>query len=274
MVKFRRFISNFMPKVFQAVTKLKFFLPATMLLLLSCGSDDDDRPLSVETTEPTNVIHNAVAIGGVVSGNPLEEVGVVWHTTPGATLENESLKVDNPKEGSFSLTVENLDRNVTYHFRAYAKQDGEVVYGNSIGVTTSNFVIITMEGGQQLMVAPTDNAREVPWGPSGVFVGADSKDDGAANTATLSAISSEYIARICAQFSGGGFDDWYLPSEDELKAVAANADEVGGALMAGYWSSTEVSSNSARAVNLSSGNATSAPKSTLLNCRCVRQVNP
>lgn len=255
------------------MSKTKFYLPILLLFAFSCSSDDDNRPLSVETTEPTSVIHNAITIGGVVSGNPLDEVGLVWRTTPGATLDDQFLKVDDPQEGSFLLTVENLERNVTYHFRAYAKQEGEVVYGNSIGVSTSNFVIVSGDDGKQLMVASTDNAREVPWGPSNVFVGANSQDDGAANTATLSAVSNEYIARICAQFSGGGFDDWYLPSENELKAVAANADEVGGVLMAGYWSSTEVSSTSARAVNLSSGNASSAPKSTLLNCRCVREIN-
>ncbi|MCH8545774.1 MAG: DUF1566 domain-containing protein [Cryomorphaceae bacterium] len=255
------------------MTKLKFYLPFVMLLVFSCSSDDDDRPLSVETTQPTSVTHNSITIGGLVSGNPIEEVGVVWRNTPGATIEDQRSTVDNPKEGSFTLTIENLDRNVTYHFRAYAKQGDEVVYGNGVGVTTSNFVIVTMENGQQLMVAPTDNAREVPWGPIGVFVGADSKDDGAENTTTLSAVSNEYIARICAQFTGGGFDDWYLPAENELKAIADNADEVGGILMAGYWSSTEVSSNSARAVNLSSGNASSVPKSSLLNCRCIRRVD-
>lgn len=246
------------------------FLTLT-LLLFSCGDDDDaPRALSVTTSESDIVTHNSISIGGRVTGNPIDEVGVVWAQVPNPSLDDNKVLANNAEEGSFGILVDDLNRNVTYHFRAYAIQDGQVVYGENKGVTTSNFVGVPYSESVVLFVAPTDNAREVAWGPT-IYTGAESSTDGASNTALLTAEGNQFIARICAQYSGGGFTDWYLPAEVELKAIAAFTGDIGGVQTPGYWSSTEVSSASARAVNIVSGTVSSAPKGTLLNCRCVRK---
>jgi hypothetical protein len=36
-----------------------------------------------------------------------------------------------------------------------------------------------------------------------------------------------------------GYDDWYLPSKDELSKLYSNRDAVGGFETGGYWSSSE-----------------------------------
>ena len=46
-------------------------------------------------------------------------------------------------------------------------------------------------------------------------------------------------ARICENYAFGGFEDWYLPSKDELNALYQNKDLVGGFSDYYYWSSTE-----------------------------------
>ena len=39
-----------------------------------------------------------------------------------------------------------------------------------------------------------------------------------------------------------GYDDWYLPSKDELNKLYLNKDAIGGFVNATYWSSTQSSS--------------------------------
>ena len=50
-------------------------------------------------------------------------------------------------------------------------------------------------------------------------------------------------ARICADLVEGGYDDWYLPSKDELNKLYLNQEAIGGFNPSGhyqaYWSSSE-----------------------------------
>lgn len=49
-----------------------------------------------------------------------------------------------------------------------------------------------------------------------------------------------YAALLCANYTGGGYGDWYLPSKYELNLLYLKKDVVGGFANTGYWSSTEV----------------------------------
>lgn len=45
---------------------------------------------------------------------------------------------------------------------------------------------------------------------------------------------------MCAEFCGGGYDDWYLPSEEELNFIYRNLARKGKIIGSGYfWSSSE-----------------------------------
>ena len=57
-----------------------------------------------------------------------------------------------------------------------------------------------------------------------------------------------YPAKICKDYRGGGFNDWYLPSIDELRKLSTNWRIIGGFKDWYYWSSTE--SNQSNAVDL------------------------
>ena len=61
----------------------------------------------------------------------------------------------------------------------------------------------------------------------------------------------EYAARICFDYSYGGYDDWFLPSKDELNLMYENLYEAGLGSFVGtsYWSSSESEDNSPSALD-------------------------
>ena len=54
-------------------------------------------------------------------------------------------------------------------------------------------------------------------------------------------VKTLYAAKVCADYSGGGYDDWFLPSRDELNLMYHNLKEqgLGDFTSAFYWSSSE-----------------------------------
>ena len=66
---------------------------------------------------------------------------------------------------------------------------------------------------------------------------------GSANTATIVASlgAGDYAARLCSEFEYGEYDDWFLPSREELDILHQNQDAVGGFNKTGayYFSSSE-----------------------------------
>jgi hypothetical protein len=91
------------------------------------------------------------------------------------------------------------------------------------------------------------NYRMIKWGDSyflntgatGTAVGT-----GAANTKKIIAVQGtmySYAALVCANYRGGGYADWFLPSKDELYLLykAKVAGIVKGFTWGAYWSSSE-----------------------------------
>ena len=55
--------------------------------------------------------------------------------------------------------------------------------------------------------------------------------------------TGNYAARLCYDFELGGYDDWFLPSKDELNELYKQKDTVGGFAPTNYWSSSDYSSS-------------------------------
>ncbi len=114
---------------------------------------------------------------------------------------------------------------------------------------------ITDGGLHGLEAAPADLGAGAVWGCTGVaIVGADGTavGTGAQNTIDILAGCSETgtAASIVDAYTLEGYDDWFLPSKDELDLLYTQKDVVGGFVTAfggAYWSSTENGSDSNRA---------------------------
>ena len=80
-----------------------------------------------------------------------------------------------------------------------------------------------------------------------------------------------YAALLCANYTGGGYGDWYLPSKYELNLLYEKRDLVGGFAVARYWSSSELAPTQAWHQFFDSGTAPGvSTKSDELMVRAVR----
>lgn len=101
-----------------------------------------------------------------------------------------------------------------------------------------------------IVAASTDISTDAMWGCWGtVITGADGTAIGTGNQNTIDILAgcSELgtAAQLCSEYSitaidGTVYDDWYLPSRNELAKLNQNRVAIGGFdLYASYWSSTE-----------------------------------
>ena len=139
-------------------------------------------------------------------------------------------------------------------------------YGNEISFTTFHTIGDSYQGGiiayilqpgdpgydafvpHGLISATSDQSSGAIWGCQGTTTGAwgTAIGTGAANTATiLSACSTSGIAaKLCHDYTGGGYTDWYLPSQNELNILYTNRVSIGIGFSGYHWSSTEFSGSS------------------------------
>lgn len=101
----------------------------------------------VTTSAVTNISSTSATFNGSIpdAGLPAyTERGFCYSTEHNPTIANNKLKVSGTGEGNFSLQVNNLQYPVLYYVCAYAIQDGNVIYGNTVSFSTEfNIVSVT-----------------------------------------------------------------------------------------------------------------------------------
>ena len=84
--------------------------------------------------------------------------------------------------------------------------------------------------------------------------------------------AGSYAAKLCDDLVLGGYNDWYLPSKDELNQLYLNKTEIGGfGDIQSYWSSSEI--NNLAAWRQYFGNGTqggSSKNNTTYSVRAIR----
>jgi hypothetical protein len=95
-----------------------------------------------------------------------------------------------------------------------------------------------------LVAANSDQGTSVAWwNGSNTSTGASGTAIGTGMANTIAIIASQdagtYAAKICRDYQGGGYTDWFLPSRDELTHLYINRAAVGGFTGDNYWTSSE-----------------------------------
>lgn len=134
---------------------------------------------------------------------------------------------------------------------------------------------ITHGGLHGLEAAPLDQGNTQQWGcqgtaideASGVAVGT-----GAQNTAAILAGCStlDIAASIAHDYTLNGFNDWFLPSKDELNELYLQKNTVGGFANDYYWCSTETTHSVAQVQHLGTGDQGDSEKSNIWRVRAIR----
>jgi len=134
------------------------------------------------------------------------------------------------------------------------------------------------DGWMYLEAAFSDQSVGTQWGCKGTSIsGADGTavGTGEQNTIDIEAgcITADTAADICATLiSLGGYDDWFLPSKDELNLMYTNLKVAGvGGFTTWYWSSSEFSAEHAYVQYfLGGGQGTQSKDITAIRVRAVR----
>jgi hypothetical protein len=225
--------------------------------------------LPVLTTAPaTNVTGTSATSGGNITsdnGAAIIARGVCWNTSPATTTANFTTS-DGTGTGSYVSSITGLTPGTPYYARAYATNSVGTAYGNeiilnpTIGLAYGGGIIFYLDGTGQhgLIAAASDQGTGVQWyngsyiitGAAGTAIGT-----GQANTAAIVTAqgAGTYAANVCVQLLLNGFNDWYLPSKDELQQLYTQKTVVGNFTSNYYWSSSELNGTYAWSQRYSDG---------------------
>ena len=156
----------------------------------------------------------------------------------------------------------------------------------AIGDTHQGGIVFYLDGnGGGLIAAPIDQSIGAEWGCYGTAIsGADGTAIGTGAQNTIDIVTANcspdlagnsIAANICDTLTIGIYDDWFLPSKDELNEMYYNIGPGGGGNIGGfssndYWSSTEYDGLMAELQEFCCGSDPSGVKDDVNSVRAVR----
>lgn len=254
----------------------------------SCSKDDNPAlvnppppPSALATVQTSNNIENlywtSVDLFGSIyyAGSASVTVrGICWSKVPNPTINLTTKTVNGSGTGDFVANLTGLDIGTKYYYRAYATTSVGTAYGEEFDfTTTAPHIGDNYQGGQVLLYYGSGEIGYVPGEVHGIIVAdidinstnpikwynstnvvtnaiSSAIGTGEQNTNLIVATqgSGNYAAKICYDLVLNGYDDWYLPSKDELISMYnySTVYNLTNDMIAGtYWSSTEYNQTTA-----------------------------
>ncbi|MDD3876619.1 MAG: hypothetical protein PHT69_08360 [Bacteroidales bacterium] len=222
----------------------------------------------VHTMQAFNYSGNSATVQVWVSQNgglPITARGVCWSTSP-LPVATGNHTTEAGDTGTFNSILTGLDTCTLYYARAYATNALGTAYGAQISFNSGYTIGFLFAGGHVfyndgtghgLVASPIPAPGTSSFGCQGQLIGTSTAMySGENNTALIVAnCSTNTCARIASNFSYGGFDDWYLPSKDEISLVygVLQAPNLVNYPETNYASSSESDSNNFWYQNFSYG---------------------
>ncbi len=250
--------------------------------------------LPILITSSINLLTDTTAVsGGTITndgGSTINARGVCWSTSPDPNILSGTKTTNGNGIGNYESDISGLIPFTVYYVRAYATNNVGTGYGDNVSFTPHYNIgqnygggiifYVSNSGLHGLIAAPIDQSTSLTWSYS-TTIACNSYDTtiGSGFTNTNSIIShlgtsyGDYAALICRNYSGGGYNDWYLPSLGELIQLCNKKDLVSNLSNGDYWSSSEYydySPNNAWFVRFSNSLIGVNPKDFTKSVRAIR----
>jgi len=247
---------------------------------------------TLTTNSITNIGMSTATSGGNITsdgGSTITERGICWNSSPNPLI-TDSHTTDGNGIGIFTSNMTGLSLNVIYYVRSYATNGQGTAYGNELTFSTVVAIGDSYQGGiiayilqpgdpgyiagqiHGIIAAPSDQSTGAQWGCDGTTIGTSSLiGAGLSNTNAIvnGCPTAGIAARLCYNLVLGGYNDWYLPSKNELNMLYLNRSAIGiGPNF--YWSSSEYSSSAWAQLFLNGGQFNGYDKTYLRYVRAVR----
>lgn len=242
------------------------FIIFILLVTLGCNKT---YPVRVTTSGMREITATSIIVSGkaagYITGDSNNETGVCISTSINATINDRVVFPQISYTSQFDVEILNLIPNTTYYAKAFFKNLDDVYYGYELKFTTPKPGIGEFkEGGIVFWINPADSLHGLVCTTTSIGIG------------NVWGSSSD----LCLNLSLNGYDDWYLPSKDELYiifsynhivTIASAASPSGGSGLEGaYWSSTEYDSENAWFQSFYDGGPTVSPKNNSKRTRAIR----
>jgi len=184
--------------------------------------DDDDDDQHYSEADPFGV-----------HGREVEIQGEKWFV-----YSSNAARIRDEPEAEIEGYERIAQIDSTYYVGANGPGGGTVFFDAGTRHEWGRFLEVAAEGWAGTSEDPTspwsDRADTDVYDSCNAAVGS-----GLENTYAILRNSSESAAARAAEYSGGGYTDWYLPSQEELFALYEQSRLVYGLSAGSYWSSTQ-----------------------------------
>lgn len=220
--------------------------------------------------------------------------GVCWSGTNPLPTINDNKTSDGAGTGTFISTMPGLMQGMKYYARAYATNSFGTGYGDvviftalAIGQAYKGGIVAYIyeradpgfiDGECHGLIATKNDFSALPWrADDDLITGsvATPLGSGADNTERIvnvygfKPLGPRYAASYCLYLGEGDYEDWFLPSKDELNKLYLNRLAIGQFVASYYWSSSEVS-NTAWIQNFTTGVQSTYAKAGVFQLRPIR----